>query len=390
MKKYMGVYVKIIACILITVTFSGCWSAKELNTIGIVMGIGIDKSKENNQINITTQIFKPSGVKTSSKGGPSSSSNNTYLNLYNNGTTIADTLSSFNQISSRKLFFSDNNVIIFGKSAAEDVEKYIDFFIRNRETRLLVSLLVSEGTASEVLNTKTSIEDIGAKNIGELVQHQDDSSKAINVNLKKFLERLMSKTTAPIIPIVKVSNDQNNNIPFISETAVFNKTKMIGILNEIETRGLSWAINEVKGGTIVVTMPEKNDNITIEISRVKSKITPKIINDKLSIEINIKEEGDLADQSSSEDNANPETFGKIEKVQGELIKKEVLLALKKGRELNADIFGFGDVIYERYPNKWDSIAKNWDEIYKSINVDVNVEAKLLRTGRITKPATVKE
>lgn len=386
MKKYINIL--IITFFMIVVMFlSGCWSAHELNTIGIVMGLGIDKANEKGQVKLTAQIFKPSN----SKDVSTSNTANAYLNLSNEGITIGDTLHGFNHMSSRKLFYSDNKVIIFSKSIAEEgIEKYIDFFLRNRETRLLVSILIADGSAGEILNSNPCLETIGAKNIGNLVQLQDQVSTNANVNLKKFADRLMSKTTAPIIPIIKISNDEKNNVPYINETAVFNKTKMIGRLNTFETRGLLWAINEVKGGTMVVSIPNTSENFTLEITRSKSKIIPKIENKNVLMNISVEEEGDLYDQTSDDNYATPKTFEKLEKIKKEKIRKEILSAWKKAKELNADIFGFGDCIYQYYPNEWNNMASNWNEIFQKIEVKVNVKAKLRRTGRITKPATSKD
>lgn len=65
-------------------------------------------------------------------------------------------------------------------------------------------------------------------------------------------------------------------------------------------------------------------------------------------------------------------------------------ALKKAKELNSDIFGFGEAVHENYPNEWKHIENNWDEIFKKLDVEVMVDSNLQRTGRITKPLTSKQ
>jgi spore germination protein KC len=61
------------------------------------------------------------------------------------------------------------------------------------------------------------------------------------------------------------------------------------------------------------------------------------------------------------------------------------MAITKVKELNSDIFGFGDAVHQRYRDEWKELEANWDEIFPDIEVEVTVESKLRRSGRITSP-----
>lgn len=390
MKKYINIVVKIIICILIASNLASCKSAHELNKLSIVMGVGIDKGKKEDPVEMTVQLANVSGGKSSSKGSGGGTSNIGYLNLKEKGKSISEASKAFSRKLNRKLFFSHNQIIILGKDAAEEgVEKYMDFFLRHRETRLLTWVLVSKGPASEILNVEPELETTPGRNIEELIRNERDTSQIATVDLKDFTSKLMSNTTAPIAPMVEVSSDNNKKIAYLSETAVFKKDKMVGALDKKETRGLLWCINKVTDGVIVLGT-EGDDKVNIVTTRAKSKITPEIKDNEPSIKIEIKQEGDLQEQTSSEDLANPKAFAKLEKAEGEAIKKEVMAALQKARELNADIFGFGDIIYQHYPKQWTKMEKDWDQIFKNMSVEVSVDAKLRRTGRITKPIMSKD
>ena len=390
MKKYINVGAKLIICILLASNLASCRSAHELNKLAIVMGVGIDKGMKTEPVELTLQLANVSGVKSPSKGSSGVASNAGYLNLKEKGKSISEASKAFSRKLNRKLFFSHNQVIILGKNAAEEgIEKYMDFFLRYRETRLLTWVLVSKGPAGEIFNIKPELESTPGRNIGELVRNERDVSQIPTVNLKDFASKLMSKTTAPIAPMIEVSTDNNQKITYLSETAVFKKDKMVGTLGKRETRGLLWCTNKVKDG-VVVLGTEGDDKVNIVTIQAKSKITPEIKDNEPSIKIEIKQEGDLQEQTSSEDLANPKAFAKLEKAEGEVIKEEVMAALQKSRELNADIFGFGDIIYQHYPKQWNKMEKDWEQIFKNIRVDVSVDAKLRRTGRITKPIMSKE
>lgn len=391
MKKYINTSIEIIICILMILNLTGCNGARELNKIAIVMGVGIDKSNEPNTVQTTVQIAKVSEIKGSSKTGDNKAGSTGYLNLKESKRSISEAVKAFNRKLNRELFFSHNQVLIFGDDAARDgIERYIDFFLRHRETRLLVWMVVSKGPADKILSLKPPIETTPARSIGDLIRNEEDISQIPAVDLKDFASKLMSKTTAPVAPMIEVSKDDENKIAYLSETAVFKKDKMVGTLDKKETRGLLWCINKVKDGVVVINELSDRENVNIITSNVKSKMIPELKDDKPIIKIEIKQEGDLQEQTSSKDLTNPKAFAMLEKAEEDVIRKEVISALTKAQDLDADIFGFGDLMYQHYPKEWSKMEKDWDKTFKNINVDVNVTAKIRRTGRITKPIMSKE
>lgn len=386
MKKNFRIWIKIILCFFIAISFTGCWSAKELNTLAIVMGIGIDKEKEGDEIKMTIQVPKVAETKTGGKDSSGGSGSETHINLHNTGSTISYAMKGFNSMLSRRLFLSDNQVVIFGKSIAEEgLQKYIDFLMRNRETRILVKVFVSEGDASEIFEGKSGFEKLPSKKIGELSKIQEQASQTVSVDLRKLVTKLMSKSTSAIVPIIRIAKDENKNAIYISQTAVFKKDKMVGKLNEYETRGILWGINEVKGGTIIVESPEKKEKVSLDITKAKTRIIPEINGSEINMKIQIKCEGDLSEETGKEDLVNPEAFGKLQNAGADEIKKQVFSALEKSKELNADIFEFGEILNKHYPKLWKQLEKDWNGLFQKINVEMDVQVKLQRSGRITKP-----
>jgi Ger(x)C family germination protein len=158
MKRKLSILIKIIVCIFISLNMTSCWSSKELNKLAIVRSVGIDKAIYPNPIKLTVQIAKVLDLKSSAK---STNQQNTttagYFNLEEDGTTISGILQKFSRKLNRELFFSHNQLIIFGKDVAESgIQKHIDFFMRNRESRLLVWILISKQPASEILSIHQS------------------------------------------------------------------------------------------------------------------------------------------------------------------------------------------------------------------------------------------
>lgn len=384
MKSRISILLNTVICILLIVTLTGCWSRHELDTLAVVLGVGIDKLMESGKVQITAQVVKPGEIKTQS--GEGGSGTEAFWNIIGTGDTVFSTLRNMTNKSSRKLFFPHNQLLIFGKSTAEEgIQKYIDFFIRDPEPRMNVWVLISQGTAKEILDVKSELEKVPANNISNLIEgHAAATSQIRAVKLKDLVIGLMSKTTASTIPFIKIVKDGDKKVAMISGTAVFKGDKLVGSMDKIEGRGLLWVLGNVKSGIIDVE-DSNNDKVSLEIMRASIKIMPELNNNKISIKVNINEEGNIGEQTGPENLAELREVALLEEKKAEVIRREVMAAVRKAQELDSDVFGFGDAIHKKYPEQWKKLEDDWDEVFKDIQVEVYVEAKLRLMGRISKP-----
>lgn len=380
-------------CFLLFLLFSiivvtGCWDRRELDSLGIVLGTGIDKGKEDpTQVQITVQIVKPGEIKGPSGGGNGGGGKGKpYLNVMNSGEAVFDTIREFTHVVNRRLYFSHNQILIIGQEAAEaGVGKYLDLFFRDPEPRLNTWVIVARGKADEALETKAELEQVPALNIAQLIEARAATSEASAVDLHDFMTCLMSKTTAPIASLLEVEGEGEEKIARLMGTAVFKKDQMVGSLDKTETRGLLWVLGEVKSGIVITPCPGGKGTASLEITRARSKVVPEIKKGTLEITVKIKEEGNLGGQMCVQDLTLPETWTALEKSKAEVIRQEVKAALKKAQSLNTDIFAFGEAVHRKYPALWKEWETQWDEIFPNLAVKVSVEVKLRQTGMITKP-----
>lgn len=385
MKNRVCILLKITTCILLIISLSGCWNRRELDTLGIVMGIGVDKPIESGEVQLTVQIVKPGEIKSQNKEDTSSAQ--AFWNISGTGDTIFSTLRDATNKSSRKLFFPHNQVLILSSAIAEEgIQKYIDFFARDPETRMNVWVLISQGTANEILNAKSDLEKVPANNIAKLIKgNEAATSQTKAVRLRNLVNILMSKTTSSVVPFIKITKDGNKNVATISGTAVFKGDKMVGEMNKTEGRGILWVLGDIKSGIIEVE-DSANDKVSLEIIRAKSKMVPEINGSKIIMKISIDEEGNIGEQTGPKNLSKLAEVAVLEKNKAEIIMGEVMAAVKKAQKLNADVFGFGDAIHKKYPKQWKKLEPNWDEIFRDVEVQVEVKAKLRLMGRIIKPS----
>lgn len=394
MKNLRKIIVTILIFIILTLSTTGCWNRRELPTLAIVLGVGLDNVEDSDKLQVTAQIIKTAELKSSAteqggagRGGNGGSSAGAYWNIKNTGESMFATVRDFTHKSSRKLYWPHNQVIIFGRSLAEQgIQEYLDFFIRDQESRFEVFVLVAEDKASEVFDVKPELEKVPSISITDLMDTQAANSQTSVIRLDQFVNRLMSQTTAPIAPIIEVRGKGNDQELYVTGTAVFQRDKLIGQMNKEETRGLLWVSDEVKSGIIDVKCPDCEGKVSLEIIRAKTKISSEIIDNKPYIKIDIKEDGNLASQSCSANLVSPEAVAALEAAESAAIKDEIKSSLSKAKKLNADIFGFGEVVHQKHPKEWKELKNNWDEIFPTLEVEVVVEAKLRRSGSTGLPA----
>lgn len=383
MKSRKYLIVIFLMCTPLILNITGCWNQRELNSLAIVMGLGIDKAQEPNQIQVTAQIANPKALKSSSLGGPDSQA---FWNIQNTGDTLFSILRDFTHESNRKLYFPHIQVLILGRNYAEEgIQKELDFFARDHETRLNIWLVVSEGNARDVLNIKPVIDRIPAINISKLLDDQDPNSQTSTSQLNDFLSDLISPTTAPTAPLVEIIRKGGNESLQVKGTAVFKGDKLVGELNKYETRGLLWARDEVKSGIIDVECPECGSKVSLEIIDSKTKVSAEIVDNQVVMKVYIQEKGALAAQYCAENLRTKEKVAAIERNKAAAIQDEVLAAFKKAQEFNADIFGFGEIVRKKHLKEWKNMQEHWDEIFPEIIVEVTVDASIERSGRIHYP-----
>ncbi len=68
-----------------------------------------------------------------------------------------------------------------------------------------------------------------------------------------------------------------------------------------------------------------------------------------------------------------------------MIRKEIMGAFEKSRDMDADVFGFGEMFHKKYRNEWKRLEQDWDNLYKSIELKVNIDTRILRSDLLTGP-----
>lgn len=375
------------------VSLCGCFDRRELDTLGIVMGVAIDKGEEEGTSVLTVQIANPAGSQTSSKqsgaspggGEEEGSKSKTYLNVSSSGRNINYTLREMQRKMSRRVYVAHNQVVVFGEELAKSgVRDCMDFFARAAEARMTVHVFVAKGKAADILDIETEFEKMPSVQLAKILQDQKITSHAPIITEFELVNRLVSQTTAGIAPIVSAVEDGGKKRMNVSGCAVFKESRMVGELDVNETRGLMYVLNMVKTGVMELSI--RDTTATVEIRRARSKVKPVLYTDGSSMfNIEVEATVGLGDQSGTFNIADPDNLHELVGAAAAEMEKEIMSAVSKSKELNADVFGFGDYLNRKYPSQWKELSKDWDARYPHIGVNVTVKAKADGSGRIHRP-----
>ncbi len=375
---------------LFMLPLSGCWNRRELETLAIVAGVGIDLGEEPGTFVVTAQIIKPEEIMNSSGGSGKEQgqggAGNTVWVAEGTGRSPFEAIRNMVSVSTRKLYFPHNQVIVIGKEAAEQgISPLLDLFVRDPEPRLSAFVLIAEGEASEVLDTAVELSSVPALGIAQIVEAQRAQSVSPRVDLLGVSNRLLSKTTAPIASSVHVREVKGQKSVHVEGAAVFTGDKLVGGFNRDETRGMLWITDEIGSGTVQFDCPDGSSLVILEV--IRSNTQSRLIerNGSATMQITVDVTANLGSQMCMQTLSESEMIAQLEKLGSEAIASSIMAAISKAKELQADVFGFGDQIHREFPKIWRELEPRWQQAFGELDIEVAVRTKVRRVSLTTRP-----
>ncbi len=108
-----------------------------------------------------------------------------------------------------------------------------------------------------------------------------------------------------------------------------------------------------------------------------------------TVKINIDAKSTISEVNCKINLEDKETINKLEND----IKKELNKTIYEATNLvqnkyNTDILGYGKIIHKTKPKKWKEIKNNWNEIFKNLKIETNINIKINNQGTLLQ--TIKE
>ncbi len=372
-----------------TVFLTGCWDSKTIEDQLILTGISMDVSDKPNQINVTAQGANiKQGEAGSGEGG--SGGNNESIVMKATGNSLMACLTELERDSSQKLLFPHNQIRLFGiKLAEQGIQKHLDLIMRDQKARFEVPLAIVDGRGEEALTAKLSEMPISGIFLGRLFEAQAQISVQYRVRLIDFVQRLLDDAAAPIVPIIKVTGEVDKQEIKMAGMAVFHGDKMVGRLTNEEAVGYILSFGDVKKCNIGVS--DGTDMAGLHIATLDCKREVTLRQDGgVRVSLTINSVANVSELHGFEEMKPPELLKYLKNLAQEEIKNKITDCVSAAQALDADIFGFGTMVYKQYPKQWSEMKDRWSEVFSDIDLSIQVKVRIPETGQIVQSLEMEE
>ncbi|MGO4693110.1 Ger(x)C family spore germination protein [Paenibacillus sp. 2TAB26] len=383
----------LLCLIVISLIFvTGCWKGRELNELAIAVALGIDKV--GNQYKVSVQVVEPTEV--AGKKGGDKTPVTTYQITAN---TIFEAIRKMTTVNPRKIYPSHLRIVVLGESLAkEGIGQALDLLSRDEEIRTDFFIVVSKHTTAEnTLKVLTKLETIPAVSLFSTLQTSEQQwAPTTTVTLDELITTLVSEGRDPVLTGLVVLGDEQigqekRNMEKVltpttlqySGLAVFKKDKLIGWLNETESKAYNYISDEIKSTVGFVACPQ-GGKITFEVIRSKTKVKGSVKNGQPQIDIEVRIEINIGEVQCSIDLLETKNIAEVERLANSKVEGFIDATVKKvQKKYKVDIFGFGDVIHRSNPKDWRKLKKNWDHTFETMPVNVKVNHKIRHLGTVS-------
>ncbi|MFD2412011.1 Ger(x)C family spore germination protein [Paenibacillus rhizoplanae] len=376
-------------CLLL---ITGCWNRRELNDLALVVAMSIDKSDD--QYMVTLQVVDAGEV--SSKIG--TSGRTPVITYSEKGKHVFEAIRKMTTGTPRKLYFSHLQMLVISEDIAkEGISKSLEFLSRDHEVRKdFFVVIAKEEQAKSILENITSLEKIPAQKMKtSLETSQKVWAPTVAIQIDQLIADLTSEGSNAVLTGIIITGNPTTGTTLKNVTktssysnlkfqgvAVFKKDKLVGWLNEEESKGYNYIKDNVKSTVAHIECPGGGD-LVMEVLRSKTKVKGKVVNGEPSIDIHLSAEINIAEVECPIDLSKIENIIELEQSINEKAISVLEASIRKAKELGSDIFGFGEVIHRADPQAWKTWKTDWNKHFAETAVTIHSDFKIRRTGIVS-------
>ncbi|MBS4178760.1 Ger(x)C family spore germination protein [Lederbergia citrea] len=373
---------KLLICLLLALSLTGCGSAVELNKRVFVKMIILDKTKKGIELTLNSPLpnrLIPGRVAGGQLGKP-------YNFVKREGKDISDAFRKIQSDLSREISLGQTDVVIIGRELAEEgIDPVLEFLERNSSFHINSNLFVTAGKATEILHFPVIYERFPS----DIIKAYANEHATVATTIKDFLMAKYSvgSVMAPLLKFGNTTEEFEKKRWMRNDgAAIFKRGKLTTTTNTKEMKGGLLILNQWENKEIGIPSPTDGKIVNFSIRKVHTKIKPIVKGDEIVVHIQSKADASVLASNSNINLENTKHLKLLEKKLDAEVEKLINQSIERTREAKADAFGFGNYISWKYPHKWNDLKQNWEDIYSNdikITVQVNSSVKSLGAERGT-------
>jgi len=369
-------FLSVLLCIVLL--FTGCSqdTSTELSNRLIIEAIGIDSDENGYKVSVLALNTLQTG-----SAGSTDSPDGIAKVFTAKGNSIADAFAQIDLISAQIPLYSQARVLLIGKEVAENQPlSALNFFIREYTTRDDIPVAVAETTANKIITADLGKNLLVSKVIDNLLSSGIRNGQTVRVPLYSFISRLLNKTDAAYLPVLKVEkNAQKKNELRSAGVALFANDNYTATLKAATMDGFLYANNLVDSALLEIEYKDKNISLSVRKIKTKTKINKK---DPSVFSVDISFSCDIIEHNSMKQDLDEQDIRQIKILAQEKIKKYIEDFLYFTlHDCGCDSLGFGKRIRNKYPTYYEQISEKYASFLKNIQTTVRAEGSVHRPGR---------
>lgn len=365
--------------LLSTMLTTSCWSRREIENLGFVMGLGLSKTEEN-LYSIVVQVANPSAVVAETP-----TPKEVYTIIKSEGLTVFDAVRNLSMITKRRLYIAHVTALVLHESIAKDgLEDVVSFLVQDMETRLETDVFISKIPPEDIFDTPNDLGIIPAIGLSRIADSYGANSKIYISDFHETVEAVNNPVINYVTTVVeKISSPSEQEMPHLklTEIAVFDDDKLKGYLNYEEGQAYNFITNNFKNGLIAYECGITGDKIVIEILESSTNITPSYKNGRISFDIELKVEGNVAERISQEGSPQQLDIMAVQDQLDQVLKDKLIGAIATAQQkYKVDYFNLSKNFSKKYPKEFKEVGKEWNEIFSSADITVNVKSSVIHSA----------
>lgn len=370
---------KVIIAVLSLLTLTGCWDSKEIEDIGIIMGIGLGQSEEDN-VEMVNQYVVPSQIP-STQGGDTNKI--PFQNIALSGDTLFQIIRNNSFESNRPPNYTHLKTILFSSNLLknERADELIDLFMRDHEFRRTTPVFITGESVNDVFSTQPTKELFPSIQIKSLSENAGKNF-FIPENLSiGDMSKYISENKSFLLPGVKLDDGKilSDGAGIISS----DDFQFLGWVDKSKMGGVRFVLNDIKGGYINFSEEEiSNGPLVLELKGSNTTYKPSIKDGKVTMHLSIEATTSLGeDWGNSRSNFRDGWKEEIEEASDERIEESVRAVLKLAQqEYKVDFLNLSNWIRIHKPNYWSKNKDNWNKIFAEMEVTVDAKTTITDFG----------
>lgn len=383
---------KLFIILLIPILLTGCWDLIEIDQYFFISAMGIDvykeeehpiyKSEKNVEGDKITQedrfviTYVAPDLRAIGKNATSDKPRVVMASISNNPYETTKELATR---TTRNFSFRHTKVVLIGEEVAQNKEYMVELFDnlgRHEQLSRKINVLIAKGTAKEIIDIEDPFEPVTGQLIDQIIKKKQGSARYNDMVLEEVLTELYFSGNALLPRVIPGKGEIK-----VAGSGIVKDFRLIGWLGEVENIGIMFLMDKVN--TAVINVEYENAIVPYVITNSDTKCDITVEDNNIKYTANVVTEGYIQQYKleSKKGITDERTITAIEKKLVETLEKQIQVTFNKlQKEFKVDAIGLGRTMRKYEPDLWDEIKDSWDDIFPTIEFEVNVDARLRRIG----------